>query len=400
MHTDTQQARLTPLLTGWMAAACGLAVASIYYAQPLLPAMAVEFHLDTAGAGGIVTVAQIGYALGLFLIVPLGDLLERRRLIAALSALTALGLLICALSTSTTVFLLGTLMSGLCSAVAQILVPFAATLADPARRGKAVGTVMSGLLLGILLARTAAGLLASLSGWRTIYWVGFAVLMLMTVVLARQLPRYRLSAGLTYPGLLLSVLNLLAGERRLQLRASLGMAAFGAFSVFWTSLAFLLSAPPYTMSSASIGLFGLVGAVGAASSSLTGRLADKGHGSRATTLALAGLVLSWLPLAFAGHSLWALLLGVLLLDWVVQAVHVSNQNAIYRLAATAHNRLNAAYMTCNFIGMAGGSLLSAWAFGAAGWGGVVAAGAAVSVAGFAIWAAARRFDVAPRLAED
>jgi len=376
---------LTPGLVPIMSVATGLAVAGNYYAQPLLPAIAREMGLSAAGAGAIVTTAQLGYALGLLLIVPLGDLLERRRLIVVMTLLAAAGLLVTALSPSMAGVFVGTALAGLFSVVAQVLVPLAATLAAPAQRGKVVGTVMSGLLLGILLARTVAGALATLGGWRTVYWVGAAAMALAALVLARRLPRYQHSVGLSYPRLLLSVLGLFREEPSLRLRAFLGAAAFAAFSVLWTSMAFLLAGPAYGFSEVTIGLFGLAGAAGALAASAVGHLADRGHGDRATTLGWWLLLLSWGALYFAPLSLVALILGVLALDLAVQGVHVSNQGAIYRIRPEARNRLTAAYMTCYFIGGAAGSLVSAAAYGAAGWSGVCLCGGIVSLAGLAAW---------------
>lgn len=373
-----------------MSVATGLAVAGNYYAQPLLPAMARDLGLSAASAGAIVTTAQLGYALGLLLIVPLGDLLERRRLIVAMTLLAAAGLLVTALSPVAAGVFVGTALAGLFSVVAQLLVPLAATLAAPERRGKVLGTVMSGLLLGILLARTVAGALASLGGWRTAYWVGAAAMALMALVLARSLPAYRHSVGLSYPRLLLSVLGLFREESQLRLRAGLGALIFAAFSVLWTSMAFLLAGPAYGFSPAAIGLFGLAGAAGALAATAVGRMADRGQGGRATSLGLWLLLLSWPALYFAPHSLVALLAGVLLLDLAVQGVHVSNQGALYRIRPEARNRLTAAYMTSYFIGGAAGSLASAAAWQAAGWSGVCLLGGSVAAAALVLWLGAGR----------
>ncbi len=372
-----------------MAAATGLAVASNYYCQPLLPTMARAFGITPARAGLVVTTAQVGYGLGLLLIVPLGDLLERRALVVWMSLAAAGGLFLTASAPALPLVLLGTGITGLFSVVAQVLVPFAATLAEPERRGKAVGTVMSGLLLGVLLARTAAGLLANLGSWRTIYWVGGIALIVTAAVLRRALPRHHETAGLSYPRLLLSVAALFRAEPVLRQRALLGATSFAAFSVLWTSMGFLLAAPPYRFSAGTIGLFGLAGAAGALAASWAGRLSDRGHGDGATGIGLALLLLSWGLLALGPRSLAGFAGGVVLLDLASQGVHISNQSAIYRLRPEARNRLTAGYMTCYFIGGASGSLVSAWAWGAAGWAGVVAAGAGVSALGLAVWGLGR-----------
>lgn len=377
---------LTPGLVRLMAIATGLAVACNYYAQPLLPAIADDLHLDSGAAGAIVTTAQLGYALGLLLIVPLGDLVDRRRLIVAMSLLAAGGLLINGLAPGLTMLLVGTAIAGLCSVVAQILVPLAAALAEPTQRGKIVGTVMSGLLLGILLARTIAGLLTGLGDWRTVYFAGALAMLAIAIVLARRLPGGSGSVDLPYPRLLLSVLQLFLEEAVLRRRAVLGALSFANFSVLWTSMAFFLSAPPFGYAPATIGLFGLAGAAGALAAPLAGRLADSGRGEIATLLALGMLLLSWVPLGLAAeHGLMSLMVGILLLDWAVQGVHVSNQGAIYRIRPDARNRLTAAYMTSYFIGGALGSLASAQAYGIAGWSGVVTVGVVLSAAGIVAW---------------
>ncbi|MDR3670983.1 MAG: MFS transporter [Holophaga sp.] len=376
---------LSPLLVLVMAAATGLAVGSNYYAQPLLPTIAHAFAISPARAGFIVTTAQMGYGLGLLLIVPLGDLYERRGLVVGMSLLTVAGLLTTAMAPSITLVLVGTALTGLFSVVAQLLVPFAATLAAPERRGKAVGTVMSGLFLGILLARTLAGALANLGSWRIVYWAGAAAMLLATVVLQRALPRYHEPLGLSYPQLMRSIFTLFREEPVLRLRGLLGAATFGAFSTLWTSVSFLLAAPPYGYSAGTIGLFGLAGVAGALAASGAGRLSDRGHGARVTGWGLVLLLLSWGLLVFGRGSLAALVAGILLLDLAVQAVHISNQAAIYRIRPEARNRLTAGYMTCYFIGGAACSLLSAWAYGFKGWVGVSAAGAAVSALGLITW---------------
>jgi predicted MFS family arabinose efflux permease len=281
--------------------------------------------------------------------------------------------------------LAGTALTGVFSVVTQVLVPFAATLAAPEQRGKVVGTVMSGLLLGILLARTVAGGLASLGSWRIVYWVGAAAMLVTAAVLRRALPRYHEPLGLTYPGLIRSIFTLFREEPVLRLRALVGATVFGAFAALWTSMSFLLAAPPYGYSAGAIGLFGLVGMAGALAASGAGHLGDRGHGASATGWGLVILLLSWGALAFAPRSLAALVAGLLLLDLAVQGVHISNQAAIYRIRPEARNRLTAGYMTCYFIGGAAGSTLSASAYGRAGWAGVTVVGAAISAAGLVCW---------------
>ncbi|MDR3672196.1 MAG: MFS transporter [Holophaga sp.] len=368
-----------------MAVASGVSVASNYYAQPLLPTLAAAFRVSSPAAGAIVTAAQLGFGLGLLLIVPLGDLVEGRRLLVTMSLMSAAGLLITATARTFVWVLAGTALTGLFSVVANTLVPFAANLTAPEQRGKVVGTVMSGLLLGVLLARTAAGALATLGSWRTVYWVGAAAMTLSAAVLHRTLPRFRQPAELSYPKLLLSIVALFREEPVLRQRALMGACCFATFSVLWTSMGFLLAAPPYGYAAGTIGLFGLAGVAGALAASAAGRMGDRGQGARVTVLGLVILLLSWGVLAFASRSLTALVAGILLLDLAVQGMHISNQSAILRTRPEARNRLTSGYMACYFGGGAAGSLLSASAYSMAGWLGVSAVGATMSALGLAVW---------------
>ncbi|MBO9873184.1 MULTISPECIES: MFS transporter [Xanthomonas] len=363
-----------------MATATGLAVASNYYAQPLLEVLAQTFAIDVRRAGAVVTTAQLAYAAGLLFLVPLGDRFERRSLIVGLYALSAVGLLVSAMAHSFALLLLGTLITGLSSVAAQILVPFAATLAAPHERGRVIGTVMSGLLLGILLARTVSGLLAGIGGWHTVYWVAAALILVASALLWRGLPRHPGNPHLSYPHLIGSVLALLRDEPVLRARSVLGGLLFAGFSMFWTTLAFLLSGPDYRYGTATIGLFGLIGAAGAFAANLSGKLSDRGAGHLVGWGGLVMLLLSWLLLLGAPHSLWLLIAGVVLLDVAVQGVHIGNQSVIYQLDPAARNRITSAYVTCYFIGGAIGSSLGTAAYAYAGWRGVAIGGAALAVA--------------------
>jgi len=373
-----------------MATATGLAVASNYYAQPLLHSIAEQFGLSTATAGTIVIAAQLSYGAGLLLLAPLGDLFEQRRLIVIMIGIATLGLIISACAPSLPWLLFGTALTGLFSVVAQILVPMAASLTAPEHRGRAVGTLMSGLLLGILLARTAAGFMAELGGWRSIYVLAAVQGDSADRHQYRSLPQHNSHAGLKYPALIGSVFRLFIEEPVLRLRSLLGLLAFSLFGLFWTPLAFLLAREPYHYSDAVIGLFGLAGAAGALSANWAGRLADRGKGSLGTTVGLIALLLSWIPLGFAEHSLLALLVGVLVLDLAVQLVHVSNQNAVIALRPEARTRLNAGYITCYFIGGALGSLLGTQLFERQGWLGIVAAGLLIGSLALVVWGLAER----------
>ncbi|QLY66443.1 MFS transporter [Enterobacter asburiae] len=382
--TKTAQG-LSPVLILLMSVATGLAVASNYYAQPLLDTIARAFNLSASSAGFIVTAAQLGYAAGLLFLVPLGDMFERRMLIVSMTLLAAGGMLITASSQSLTMMIVGTALTGLFSVVAQILVPLAATLASPEKRGKVVGTIMSGLLLGILLARTVAGLLASLGGWRTVYWVASVLMVIMALALWRGLPKVKQENHLNYPQLLASVFSLFTQDKLLRTRALLGCFTFANFSILWTSMAFLLAAPPFNYSEGVIGLFGLAGAAGALGARPAGGLADKGKSHLTTSAGLVLLLLSWAAIWYGHISVLALIVGILVLDLTVQGVHITNQTVIYRVKPEARNRLTAGYMTSYFIGGAAGSLISASAWQHAGWSGVCTIGAIVATLNLLVW---------------
>lgn len=382
--TKTTQG-LSPALILLMSVATGLAVASNYYAQPLLDTIARAFNLSASSAGFIVTAAQLGYAAGLLFLVPLGDMFERRMLIVSMTLLAAGGMVITASSQSLTIMIIGTALTGLFSVVAQILVPLAATLASPEKRGKVVGTIMSGLLLGILLARTVAGLLASLGGWRTVYWVASVLMVVMALALWRGLPKVKQDNHLNYPQLLASVFSLFTQDKLLRTRALLGCFTFANFSILWTSMAFLLAAPPFNYSEATIGLFGLAGAAGALGARPAGGLADKGKSHLTTSAGLILLLLSWAAIWYGHVSVLALIVGILVLDLTVQGVHITNQTVIYRVKPEARNRLTAGYMTSYFIGGAAGSLISASAWQHAGWSGVCGIGAIVAALNLLVW---------------
>lgn len=366
-----QQTVLTQGLVLLMAMATGIAVASNYYAQPLLDTIASEFGLSHSSAGNIVTTAQLSYGIGLLFLVPLADRLERRKLIIVMSLFATIGLLISGFSTNLPWLLLGTAITGLSSVVAQVLLPLGATLASDQQRGKVIGTIMGGLLLGILLARVVSGGLSSMGSWRYIYWFASVAMFITTLALARFLPSYHNNNDMSYQQILVSVFGLFVKEPILRYRSILGMLSFALFSMFWTPLAFLLAKPPYEYSDATIGLFGLVGVAGVFAATWAGKLADAGKGDLGTRLGLLSLLVSWVILFNAPMSLVALLIGVLLLDLAVQLVHVSNQNKIYALHPDIRNRLTSAYMTCYFIGGAFGSWFSVMLYQHYEWTGVV-----------------------------
>jgi predicted MFS family arabinose efflux permease len=369
-----------------MSVATGLAVAGNYFAQPLLDLIGRELGVGPSSAALVVTAAQVGYAVGLFLLVPLGDLLERRRLAVSLYAATAVFLLVSAVAPNGTVLLVSTALTGLTSVGAQVVVPLAATLADPAERGRVIGTVMTGLMLGLLLARTASGTLSELGGWRTVYWVTAALMALMAVLLRIFLPRLGGDGRrLSYPGLLRSTLAMFRYEPLLRWRAAIGALSLASFSVLWTALTFLLVRAPYDWSESAVGLFGLVGAVGALTATVAGRLADRGRVQAVTGAGTVLLVVSWPALAAGADSLVWLLVGVIVVDLAHQAVLNSSQNVLYALRPEARNRINSAFLTAFFAGGAAGSALASvvWVYG--GWAGVCVLGAILSAGTVALW---------------
>ncbi|OMD51709.1 MFS transporter [Paenibacillus odorifer] len=366
--------------------ACGIVVANIYYAQPLLDAISNEFGISHSFVGLVITITQIFYALGLLLLVPLGDLLNRRWLIAGQMLLSVLALIVVGTATSSIVLFVGIAAVGFLAVVTQTLVAFAATLAAPAERGRVVGVVTSGIVIGILLARTFAGVLMDLAGWRSVYLVSAVLTLIMACVLFRVLPHYEHKReSLSYLQLIRSMFTLFAQERTLRIRAALGMMIFTAFSILWTSLVLPLSAPPFSLSHTAIGAFGLAGVAGALAAARAGRLADRGLGQKTTGVALILLLISWLPISYVQHSLIALIVGIILLDLAVQAVHVTNQSMILTLRPEARSRLTAGYMIFYSIGSATGSIASTSIYVYFGWNGVSLLGAIVSALALLFW---------------
>jgi predicted MFS family arabinose efflux permease len=361
------------------ATACGVAVANLYYAQPILNTIARAFGTSAGTSGLIVTFTQIGYAAGLALLVPLGDLVARRRLVPIVLGVTTAGLIASAAAPAVGVLIAVALIVGATSVVAQVLIPMAASLADAEHRGQVVGSVMSGLLLGILLARTVSGLVAEASNWRVVYMMAAVLTVVLAVVLGRLLPPEGPRPVISYRGLLATTVTLLRSEPLLRRRCLFGALAFAAFSVFWTTMAFLLAGAPYHYGDATIGLFGLVGAAGALCANLAGRWADRGRAKATTVIFAACLGISFLPLWYGLHDLTMLILGILILDVGAQGLMVTNQSLIYRLAPEAHSRVNSAYMVCCFAGGAIGSALGSTLYGSYGWAGVAILGAALGV---------------------
>jgi predicted MFS family arabinose efflux permease len=381
----------------FLAIAAGVAVANVYFAQPLVVTMGTDLGIPPGQVGLFVTITQLGYGLGLFFLVPLGDLVDRRRLIRLQFLLLAVALLITGIAHTAALLLIGLAAIGLLAVVTQSLVAFAASLSRPAEVGRVVGAVTSGIVIGILLARTVSGLLADLAGWRSVYLVSCILSLLIALTLFRTTPQNK--ANLSYYALLRSTVSLWS-EPVFRARAVLALLSFAAFSTLWSSIALPLSAPPYELSHTAIGAFGLVGAAGALAAGPAGRLNDRGRGYLTTVAALILLAVSWLPLAFTPRSLWALAIGAILLDLAVQAVHVSNQSTIYGLRPDAGSRLIGGYMMFYSIGSGLGAIASTTLYDAAGWTAVCLLGATFSLAALATAVrAGRRTSRASRLSE-
>ncbi|PGE11578.1 MFS transporter [Bacillus toyonensis] len=386
-----QQPSMSHALALLFAAACGMSVANIYFAQPLLDQLSNEFGINHSIIGVVITVTQIFYGVGLLLLVPLGDLLNQRRLIVGQMLLSTTALVIVGTASSSMVLFAGMALVGLLAVVTQTLVAFAAAIASPTERGRVVGIVTSGIVIGILLARTFAGILTDVAGWRSVYLFSAALMLLMVFMFIKMLPNVeREVKSLSYPQLIRSVFTLFIQERTLRVRSVLAILIFADFSILWTSLVLPLSTPPIALSHSAIGAFGLVGVAGALAAARAGKLADQGYGQRTTGIALALLLISWLFISYMEQSLIALVIGIVLLDLAVQAIHVTNQTMILPLHTEARSRLTAGYMVFYSIGSAGGSIASTQIYAHFGWGGVSLLGASVSAFALLFWAMTRR----------
>lgn len=381
----TKSLRLVTLV---LAVACGLTVANLYYAQPLLDLIARSFHVGQGTATIVVTMTQIGYALGLLFLLPVGDLLENRVLVTRTLVATALALAAAGAAPNFGLFLALSVLVGVTSVVAQILIPLAAHLAPAGEEGRFVGRVMSGLLLGILLARTVASLVADFAGWRTIFFISAGLMAALGVVLHRMLPARKPTHRAGYRSLLASVVVLARAEPVLRRLALCQAAMFGAFSAFWTAIAYELIGQ-HGFSQGQIGIFALVGAAGAAAAPLGGWLADRGHGRVARAGALALGAASMLLAGLGDRSVVLLALAGVLLDLAVQCHQVMSQQVIYALRPEARARINTVYMSTVFIGGAISSAAAGILHDAYGWTGVTIYAAVLPMLGLVLWATGR-----------
>jgi predicted MFS family arabinose efflux permease len=385
---------VSKLITFLLAVACGLIVANLYYAQPLVGPISASLGLSPEAAGLIVTMAQMGYVAGLLLIVPLGDLFENRNLVLCVIGVAAVALFGAALSTQPLPFLFAALLIGLGSVAVQILIPYAAHLAPEAARGRVVGDVTTGLMIGIMLARPASSFIASISSWHVVYVFSGTVMVVLAIVLFCALPRRTPKAQIRYGALLASMGLLFMTTPILRRRALYQAFLFGAFSLFWTTIPLLLAGPEFHMSQRGIALFALAGVAGAVAASIAGRLADRGWSRAATGAAMLisalAFVLTLVGEAGSTTSLVLLVAAAILLDFGVQGNVVLGYRALFMLGAEYRSRLNGLYMATFFLAGAAGSGVGAWAFARGGWELASCVGLALPVAALIYFATERR----------
>lgn len=368
-----------------LAAACGLSVANVYYSAPLLDQIARDFHVAPGMIGSAITATQIGYGFGLLAVVPLGDLLPSRRLILRQGVATSISVAGVALAPFFVFLLISLFAVGLLSVLVQTLVAYAANRAAPTQRGRVVGQVTSGVVIGILCARIVAGALTDLIGWRAVYAVSAMLTAAMAVTLTALLPKQEAAeTPLSYLALIRSTLRLYCDMPILRARGVMAFLIFAMFNALWAPLVLPLSAPPFSLPHTEIGLFGFAGLAGALGAGRAGAWADHGYARRTTILCFLLAVVSWVLIAGLPFSIWSLIVGVLLLDFAIQAIHVTSQSLILANARGVGSRIVGAYMTFYSLGSAIGAVLSTMIYAYAGWIGVSLFGGLLGLVGFFI----------------
>jgi predicted MFS family arabinose efflux permease len=376
--TTKKTPELTPLTLWIMTIATGLVVANIYYNQPLLGDIAHTFKVSNGVAGRISMITQIGYAVGIFFIVPLADMFKRKRLMLFAFVAVIVALLAAAMAPNINLLMLASFLVGAASLIPQLLMPMAAHLAKPHERGKKIGVVMSGLLIGILLSRTISGFIGAQLGWRAMFYIAAGLMVGMLLMVFLFLPEVEPDYKGSYKNLMNSLIHIFKAEPKLRFAALRGALCFACFSAFWTTIVFLLK-ENFNMGSDVAGLFGLVGAFGAIAAGLMGRLSDKMDPFKLSFFTLLLVLLSFVVFIFSGHSIIGLVIGVIILDMGVQATHISNQAIIFALNGEARNRINTIYMVSYFWGGAAGTLLVSLLWGSYHWAGVCVVGMALSL---------------------
>jgi predicted MFS family arabinose efflux permease len=371
-ENDTPPA-LSRMTVALMSVACGVTVSNVYLNQPLLAEIRNAFHTTAPQAGAVTTFTQIGYTLGILFLVPLGDVLERRRLILILLTAVTCALTMAAFAPNLSLLAAAGLLIGLTTIIPQIVIPMAASLVPDDQRGQIVGRVSSGILIGILGGRVVSGLLGAELGWRAVFGIGAALMIVLAAAVIRWFPRSR-TAAMPYGALMRSLPALLWEEPGLRQACLFQAMAFGSFTAFWTTLPFFLNTPPYHYGPAAAGLFGIVGIAGACAAPLVGRLTDRRGPLWANGIAMGLTLLSYVVFRLVGTHLAGLIVGVLLLDVGVQSNQVSNQTRLFGLRPEARSRMNAVYMVCAYLGGALGSFLGINAWTRTGWPGVCTVG--------------------------
>ncbi|BFH61942.1 MFS transporter [Paenibacillus azoreducens] len=391
---QTIEKNIPTWLTILLAAACGIVVANLYYAQPLIGVISSSIGLSATSAGFIVTITQIGYVVGLLFVVPMGDIVENRRLIVISLLLTAAALTVTAVSKQAVPFLAASFAIGIGAVAAQVLVPFASYLASESSRGRVVGNIMSGLLLGIMLARPLSSLVADFFGWHAVFALSAAAVFILAIVLSKVLPTRKPSADTRYTALLGSMWHLLRTTPILRRRAAYHACVFATFSLFWTTVPLLLSGPTFHFSQKGIAVFALVGVAGAVAAPIAGRLADRGWTKPATGIALVTVFISvLLPLMIQTGSpigITVLVVSAILLDAGVSANLVLGQRALFSLSPEIRSRLNGLFMAIFFFGGAIGSAIGGWAYGTGGWSTALWIGVAFPIAAMLYFATEKK----------
>lgn len=350
-----------------MAVCTGLIVANLYYCQPLIILIAKEFNIPEANAGTITYLTQAGYAIGLFFMVPLGDKIERKKQILITTFASVIALIIAAVAQSFLVLQIASLLIGITSIVPQLILPLAASLSAPEQRGKVVGTIMSGLLIGILLSRTLSGFIGELFGWRSMFWIAAGICLLIFFVIQKNFPVNKPQFEGSYGQLIQSLFTLIKTQPILREATLINVFCFAQFGAFWTTMVLLLSDAPFHFNSATIGLFGIVGASGALAAPLVGRLGDKGNSRIAVGYACLLLLISFIVYYFSAENVIGIIIGIILMDIGIQGVHISNQTRVYSLLPEARNRLNTVFMSFSFLGTAAGSAFGLLLWKQGGW---------------------------------
>jgi predicted MFS family arabinose efflux permease len=389
MPVTTYKPELTNTTLWVMTLTTGLVVANLYYNQPLLEDMARVFHVSNGKVGQLSMLTQLGYAAGILFVIPLADMVKRKRLMLIEFAFIVLALLLTALAPNINILLLSGFLLGASSIMGMLLVPMAAHLARPEERGKKIGFIMSGLLIGILLSRTLSGFVGAHFGWRSMYFIAAGIMMLMWLLIYLMLPEVEPDYKGNYRGLMRSLVDLAKNEPKLRLAALRGALCFACFSAFWTTLVFMLK-QNFNQGSDVAGAFGLVGAFGAIAAGLMGRLSDRMDAYKLSTITLSLVLISFIIFWFSAYSIAGLVIGVIIMDMGVQATHISNQAIIFSLHPAARNRINTVYMVAYFVGGAAGTFLATQVWGVYNWPGICAIGIALSAIAIVVHLATRK----------